>query len=134
MAKDQEPKGYKKALKRASKIVDKSAALKKLVDKGLAKVLLRKKSIKGVWGDFKAVLRMIKSYVKGDYRDVSAATLVTAVASIVYFVNPLDVIPDFLVGIGFLDDATVIGYVLKQIRTEVDKFVEWETEQKLLAE
>lgn len=134
MAKNQEPKGYKRAFKRATRIVGRTASLTKLVDKALTKVSLRRKSVKGVWGDFKAILRMVKLYVTGDYREVSAATLIIAVTSIVYFVNPLDLIPDFLLGIGFLDDATVTGYVLKQIRIEVDKFVQWETEQNLLTE
>lgn len=32
----------------------------------------------------------------------------TLLAALVYFVVPLDVIPDFLFGVGFTDDATVL--------------------------
>lgn len=32
----------------------------------------------------------------------------TLMAALVYFVSPIDVIPDFLVGFGFSDDATVL--------------------------
>jgi uncharacterized membrane protein YkvA (DUF1232 family) len=46
----------------------------------------------------------------------------TLFAALAYFVMPFDVIPDFLAGIGFTDDAAVIalalGMVAKHIRPE----------------
>ena len=40
-------------------------------------------------------------------------------ASLAYFVLPLDVIPDFLIGIGFGDDATVLLAALAMIRSHM---------------
>ncbi|ERP87848.1 MULTISPECIES: YkvA family protein [Stappiaceae] len=43
----------------------------------------------------------------------------TVLASLAYFVLPLDVIPDFLIGIGFGDDATVLLAALAMIRSHM---------------
>lgn len=39
--------------------------------------------------------------------------------ALVYFVSPLDVIPDFLAGAGYLDDAGVIIGTLKVVHTHI---------------
>jgi len=52
-------------------------------------------------------------------------TLVAAVTALVYFISPLDFIPDFLAA-GFLDDALVVGWVLSSIKNDLDVFVFWE--------
>jgi uncharacterized membrane protein YkvA (DUF1232 family) len=48
------------------------------------------------------------------------------VAALIYFVNPLDLIPDFIFAFGFLDDAAVIGYVVSLLRSEIDLFETWQ--------
>ena len=35
-------------------------------------------------------------------------------------------IPDFIAGLGFIDDAGIIAFVIKNIRGELQKFEEWE--------
>jgi uncharacterized membrane protein YkvA (DUF1232 family) len=78
--------------------------------------------------DVKTLLRLVRSYATGDYRDVSARNLALAVAAVVYLVSPLDVIPDFL-PFGFTDDAAVVGFVLGKIGTELVRFRAWEQAQ-----
>jgi uncharacterized membrane protein YkvA (DUF1232 family) len=40
----------------------------------------------------------------------------------------MDLVPDFIPGLGYLDDVTVIGFVMNSIRKDVDRFKFWETE------
>lgn len=50
------------------------------------------------------------------------------IAAIIYFVSPIDFMPDMLPG-GFIDDAAVIAYVVTQIKADLDNFLAWEVER-----
>jgi len=43
----------------------------------------------------------------------------TVLAALAYFVLPIDVVPDFLLGIGFGDDATVLMAAITMIRAHM---------------
>ena len=82
--------------------------------------------IKRVATEVKGLIRLLKSYKNGTYRDVSGKSIVKIVAGLLYFVSPVDAIPDFIFGFGFIDDAFVIGFVVDNLRKEIDKFLQWE--------
>jgi uncharacterized membrane protein YkvA (DUF1232 family) len=88
---------------------------------------LPKNSFKDTWPYLQAMLRLIRAYYRGDYRAVPETTLVVIVATIIYVVSPLDVIPDTIPAIGFLDDATILTLALKRTRQDLDDFMIWET-------
>lgn len=79
--------------------------------------------------DMRTLLRLIRAYASGDYRDVSLESMGLVVAAVAYVVSPLDFIPDFVPGIGGLDDLTVLGFALKAVRQELDEFLAWEAGQ-----
>ena len=78
-----------------------------------------------VKSDLQTLLRLLRAWGEGEYRDVSAKNLGLAALGLFYLVSPLDVLPDFLPG-GFTDDAAVIGFVLRKLRGELAKFEAWE--------
>lgn len=47
------------------------------------------------------------------------------IAALIYLVNPMDIVPDMLLGIGFLDDISVFTYLIAKIKSEIDKYDEW---------
>lgn len=65
-----------------------------------------------------------RRYTEGDWK-----AIVLAVAAIIYFLNPFDMIPDFLVG-GLFDDGVVISWVVMMISDELKKFAEWKMANK----
>jgi uncharacterized membrane protein YkvA (DUF1232 family) len=79
------------------------------------------------WPYFQAMLRLIRAYSEGKYLEVPESTLVVIIAAIIYVVNPLDVIPDALPALGFLDDATVLALAVRRSRQTLDDFMAWET-------
>jgi uncharacterized membrane protein YkvA (DUF1232 family) len=79
------------------------------------------------WPYLQAMLRLIRAYSQGNYRDVPESTLVVIIAAIIYVVNPLDVIPDALPALGYLDDATVLALAVRRARQALDDFMTWET-------
>jgi uncharacterized membrane protein YkvA (DUF1232 family) len=73
------------------------------------------------------MLRLIRAYYRNDYRAVPETSLVVIIAAIIYVVSPLDVIPDAIPAIGFLDDATILALALQRTRKDLDDFMIWET-------
>ena len=82
---------------------------------------------KDTWPYLETMLRLIRAYYRGEYRAVTESTLVVIIAAIIYIVSPLDVIPDAIPAIGFLDDATVLSLALRRTRQDLDDFMIWET-------
>src|SRR5438105_12249143 len=78
------------------------------------------------WPYFQAMLRLIRAYSEGKYRDVPERTLVVIIAAIIYVLNPLDVIQYAMPALGFLDDATVIALAVRRSRPALDDFMAWE--------
>jgi uncharacterized membrane protein YkvA (DUF1232 family) len=79
------------------------------------------------WPYFQAMLRLIRAYSEGQYPEIPESTLVVIVAAIIYVMSPLDVIPDALPSIGYLDDATVLALALRRSREALNDFMAWET-------
>lgn len=77
--------------------------------------------------DLLVLLRLARAWATREYRTIPWRSVVYAVAALVYFVNPADLIPDVLVGLGFVDDAAVIAAVVRSIQNDLDAFRRWET-------
>lgn len=76
--------------------------------------------------DVRTLGRMVKAYFKKEYQDVPWNVIVLSIAAIIYFVNPFDLVPDFLLIGGLLDDAAVLAYVLSSLGDRLGKFKAWE--------
>lgn len=76
--------------------------------------------------DLAVLLSLIRAYIKKQYTDVSPSTIMLAVAGLIYVVTPVDLIPDYILGPGLLDDAAVIGIVLQAIQMDLNKYKKWQ--------
>jgi len=70
--------------------------------------------------------RLVKSYATGKYKAIPWKAMITVLAAVLYFLNPLDLIPDFIPGVGLTDDVGVVLWVFTTLKAEIDKFLEWE--------
>lgn len=77
-------------------------------------------------GDVGALARLVAAWARREYTVVPWRAIATATAALVYFVNPLDAIPDAIVGIGYLDDASVLAFVVGALKSDLDRFTQWE--------
>ena len=103
--------------------------LRQLVEKGKRKAERagRDGPLKEVSGALMAFFRLLRAYVKREYTDIPWQSLVLIVAAVLYFLVPVDVIPDFILGLGYLDDAAVIAWLAKTLQSVLDDFREWES-------
>src|SRR5438067_11884368 len=86
-----------------------------------------KEPFKDSWPYLQSMLRLIRAYFRGEYRNVSQDGLVFIVAAVSYLVDPFDLIPDEVPFLGFLDDATVVAFAVARTRESLDDFMTWET-------
>lgn len=68
---------------------------------------------------------MIHSFMRREYKAISMPHLIAIVASLIYFVTPLNVLPDAVPSTGLLDDAVVVGAVVKWCQDDIDKYMMW---------
>jgi len=73
-------------------------------------------------------IRMLKAHFSG-VKKLSSSTLGLVVLALVYFLSPIDIIPDFLGVFGFADDLSVILAVFAKLKDEVEEFLDWERTQ-----
>lgn len=78
----------------------------------------------------KVLLELVKDYWAGRYREVPYWAISAGALALLYVLNPADVIPDMIFGVGYLDDATVVAFCLKLIERELSRYKEWQAAQK----
>lgn len=119
-------------------IIDKfSSAVNKIDDKKVDEVLSKEDIIEQkrkklnpakffmLFKQVKLAFEMLKDYKKKNYKNVPWKTIAIITAAILYFLNPIDLIPDFIGLLGFTDDAIVLGFVFNSIREELIKYCNW---------
>ena len=74
-------------------------------------------------------MSLIKDYYKGDYRKIPFRTISAGVVGAIYTLNPIDLIPDSIPFIGYIDDALVLKFCLKQAQKDLQKYKVWKQEQ-----
>lgn len=85
--------------------------------------------LSSVTDDLKVLLALGNAWWRGDYRAISSQALLAVVAALLYFVSPFDAIPDWLLGIGYLDDIAVLGWLMSTWQGELQAFREWRANQ-----
>lgn len=118
-----------KWLTKAARCVKTPGAMTKLAL--TAGVYLRKKGLKSVSEYLTLMVNYVKDVAAGRYKGYSKTHLTLIVAAILYVVSPLDVIPDFLIVAGLIDDAAIIVRVFNEIGKELDKYKDVSRENHL---
>ena len=104
--------------KEAEKILNDASKAEELVRKINSK--LNNIPIVGEYfADVPTLCLMLGDYVTGAYREVPFATMVGIVVALVYFLSPIDLIPDVLPVIGLTDDAAVIGFAVLAAHNDI---------------
>ncbi|QKG54000.1 YkvA family protein [Hymenobacter sp. BRD67] len=120
---------FKKFLAAAEGYIKQPTRLKKLLLDAFNKAREKKEIgtlAHEAWETIQSLFRLIKLSAAGEYTGVPTTTVVAAVAVLIYFLSPIDLIPDFIPVVGLLDDMALIAWFSTSIKHELDKFHEWE--------
>ncbi|HWG95447.1 MAG TPA: YkvA family protein [Nitrospira sp.] len=83
-----------------------------------------------LWTDLPLLFRLLKAWKDGSYRSLSVRTLAVLVAALIYVLSPVDLMPDFIPGIGLIDDAAVLAFLLHSMAQDLAVFRAWEQSRR----
>lgn len=86
--------------------------------------------LKKFFNDITLLLSMVRDYWGGEYREIPWTTIAAAVAALAYVLSPVDLIPDFIPVIGYIDDAAVVALCLSAIKSDLENYKRWKTPKK----
>lgn len=75
--------------------------------------------------DFRLLMSLLSDYWKGEYSKIPWWGIASIVFTLLYVLNPVDLIPDFIPVVGQLDDAAVMGACLYLIEQELHEYKQW---------
>ena len=73
----------------------------------------------------KLMFGMLKDYKKGVYTNIPWFTVAAIGLSLLYVLNPFDMLPDFVPGVGYVDDFALFTVVLRFIQTDLHSYLDW---------
>ena len=120
---------FKKFLASAESYIKQPTRLKKVLTDAYQKASEKKEIgtlAHEAWETLQSLFRLIKLSISGEYTELPSTTVVAAVAVLLYFLSPIDLIPDFVPVLGLLDDMALVAWFSTSIKHELDKFHMWE--------
>jgi len=119
---------FKSAMGKAPRIARNAESLLKLLRNSLQKT--KELGVGGLADEIRNKVtllgRLVKAYAAGQYRQVDNLSLIKIIAGLIYFLSPIDVIPDILPFVGLSDDVALLIFITKSIGDELQKFEDWE--------
>jgi uncharacterized membrane protein YkvA (DUF1232 family) len=91
----------------------------------MSKDTIRVGLLSRLYRNLKLIFPLIKDYWKGAYRDISIKSIIIFLASLAYIISPIDLIPDYIIGLGQLDDIAILGVSLHYLEKDLLKYKEW---------
>lgn len=118
---------YSKSMSKASKLSNNSAGILNVLKKALNKIQEQGKGpiIEQIRNKLLIFGGLIKSYATGEYRDIELKNLVIILGSMIYFISPIDFIPDILPMVGFADDIALLTFAYNSVASEIEKYELW---------
>lgn len=75
--------------------------------------------------DIKLMFSLVRDYYNGRYRSIPWKSIAAIVGALIYVLNPLDLIPDLILSIGFIDDVGVVALCLKLVESDLHRYAAW---------
>ena len=131
MNKKQANKELEKGYKKANKLIKD----KNKTEDFLQRLEMKLKEIPKVGGTLSMIpilISLVRSYIKGEYKNVPLGTIIAILSALLYVFMVLDFVPDTIPGAGYIDDALVIGACIKLIKSDVDEYQKYRKEKGLI--
>ena len=82
--------------------------------------------------DLPLLIDIVRDYTNGTYKIIPVKSIVFIVATLLYVINPFDLIPDFIPVLGISDDATAIILCIKAISDDIESYKKWKADNAIV--
>lgn len=73
----------------------------------------------------KLMFGMLQDFRKGDYTKIPWFSIASIGVALLYVLNPMDMLPDFIPGVGYVDDFLILTIVLRFVETDLHEYLDW---------
>lgn len=75
--------------------------------------------------DIELMFALLRDYWRGNYRAVPWKSIAAIAGALLYVLNPIDLIPDIILGFGLMDDAAVVAFCLTMVESDLFRYAAW---------
>ncbi|MDD3045412.1 MAG: YkvA family protein [Candidatus Delongbacteria bacterium] len=118
-------KELEKSVDKANELLKDKEKTENTLNEAMKKAELSRNAIESVWHNLQLMFSISKDYASGRYKEVPVKSIALIIGAILYFLMPVDLIPDFIPAFGYLDDVAVIGMVIKQVFSDLETYEKW---------
>lgn len=83
--------------------------------------------------DGKVMIALIRDYWKKDYTEIPWYAMTAIVFALLYVLNPLDLAPDYIPFLGYMDDVTVFSFALTLVNKDLTAYKNWKEPKEELS-
>ncbi len=118
---------YNSSMTKAAKLSGNPVGILALLKGVLSKIQKEGKDsvLQTVLNKIMTLAKLLKFYATGEYRDLDIKNVIILIATLIYFLSPIDLIPDFIPLLGFADDIALVTFVFNSVSEEIEKFELW---------
>ena len=78
------------------------------------------------------MISLVKNYVQVKYTTIPYGTILAVLSALIYFLAPIDIVPDFIPLAGYLDDMAVLGLCMNMVSIDIETYEKWRQDQGLI--
>lgn len=123
--------GLIKHKSRAKDLLEDPEKTKKVLEDAYKKANDAKGPLEKVFDDLMLMFYLVRDWIKGEYKEVPVGSIVAILGGILYFLSPIDAIPDVIPVAGYLDDVFVLGLIIKQVSADLKKYKNWKESKEV---
>ena len=105
---------------------DKMERFLERLEKKLQKVPMVGKQLSNI----PVLISLVKAYVRKEYKDAPLGSIIAIISALIYFLAPIDLLPDSIPVLGYVDDAAMFAFVWKMVDDDVEEYKTWKEENE----
>ena len=76
------------------------------------------------------MISLVRACIRKEYTDIPVGSVIAILGALIYFLSPIDLIPDSIPVIGYVDDAAVINFCWDMVKPDADEYRKWRENNK----